>query len=88
MEELGCRSIQFLPVNPAATTYGRMGRFGRIFVALRFGAVDLALAKFYPMATPTEEFVELVDAIHTEHGNENETRLLINQTVFYRLAVY
>lgn len=62
--KLGCRIIQLLPVNPTPTTYARMGRFGSPFAALGFTAVDPALAEFDTRATPLEQFIELVDAIH------------------------
>lgn len=64
--KLGCRIIQLLPVHPTPTTYARMGRFGSPFAALGFTAIDTALAEFDPMATPLEQFIELVDAIHTK----------------------
>jgi len=61
---LGCRYIQLLPIHPTPTTYARMGRFGSPYAALSFTAVDPALAEFDPKATPLEQFVELVDAVH------------------------
>lgn len=61
---LGCRILHLLPVNPTPTTYGRMGRFGSPYAALNFTAVDPALAVFDPKATPLEQFIELVDAVH------------------------
>ena len=66
--ELGCPIIQLLPVHPTPTTYGRMGQFGSPYAALGFLSVDPALAQFDPKATPLEQFVELVDAIHARHG--------------------
>ncbi|MDZ7696796.1 MAG: alpha-amylase family glycosyl hydrolase [Deltaproteobacteria bacterium] len=65
---LGCRFIQLLPVFPTPTTYGRMGRFGSPYAALSFSEVDPALARFDSKATPLDQFVELVDAVHTRHG--------------------
>jgi len=66
--ELGCRLIQLLPIHPTPTTYGRMGRFGSPFAALSFKSVDPALAVFDPKATPVEQFIELVDAVHSRNG--------------------
>ncbi len=66
--ELGCRIIQLLPIHPTPTTYGRMGRFGSPYAALSFTAVDPALAEFDPRATPLEQFMELVDAVHERHS--------------------
>lgn len=68
MGELGCRIIQLLPVHPTPTTYARMGRYGSPYAALSFTSVDPALAEFDPRATPLEQFVELVDAIHERHA--------------------
>ena len=66
--ELGCRYVQLLPIHPTPTTYGRMGRFGSPYAALSFTDVDPALAEFDPKATPVEQFVELVDAVHARGG--------------------
>ncbi len=66
--ELGCRIIQLLPIHPTPTTYGRMGRFGSPYAALSFTGIDPALAVFDPAATPTEQFIELVDAIHERNA--------------------
>ncbi len=62
--ELGCRILQLLPIHPTPTTYARMGRFGSPYAALSFTEVDPALAEFDPKATPLEQFIELVDAVH------------------------
>lgn len=62
--ELGCRVIHLLPVHPTPTTYAKMGRFGSPYASLSFTAVDPSLAEFDPSATPLEQFIELVDAIH------------------------
>lgn len=62
--ELGCRILQLLPIHPTPTTYPRMGRFGSPYAALSFTAADPALAEFDPRATPLEQFIELVDAVH------------------------
>lgn len=65
---LGCPYIQLMPVHPTPTTYGRMGRFGSPYAAQSFTAVDPAMAEFDPRATPLEQFMELVDAVHARHG--------------------
>ncbi len=65
---LGCRFLHLLPVHPTPTTYARMGRFGSPYAALSFTAVDPALAEFDPKATPLEQFIELVDAVHTRNA--------------------
>ena len=66
--ELGCRILMLLPIHPTPTTYGRMGRFGSPYAALSFTAVDPALARFDPRATPLEQFIELVDAVHQRNA--------------------
>jgi predicted glycogen debranching enzyme len=66
--ELGCRILMLLPIHPTPTTYGRMGRFGSPYAALSFRSVDPALAVFDPKATPTEQFIELVDAVHRRNA--------------------
>jgi predicted glycogen debranching enzyme len=65
---LGCRVIHLLPIHPTPTTYARMGRFGSPYAALNFTDVDPALAEFDPAATPLEQFMELVDRIHSCSG--------------------
>jgi len=65
---LGCRILQLLPIHPTPTTYGRMGRFGSPYAALSFTEVDPALAKFDTTATPLEQFLELVDAVHARNA--------------------
>ncbi|MGE5256317.1 MAG: amylo-alpha-1,6-glucosidase [Hyphomicrobiales bacterium] len=66
--ELGCRILMLLPIHPTPTTYGRMGRFGSPYAALSFRGVDPALAVFDPKATPMEQFIELVDAVHRRNA--------------------
>ena len=50
-----------------------MGQFGSPYAALGFLSVDPALAEFDPKATPLEQFIELVDAVH-----ERQSKLLID----------
>ncbi|RLC30476.1 MAG: glycogen debranching protein [Deltaproteobacteria bacterium] len=77
--ELGCRIILLLPIHPTPTTYARMGRFGSPYAALSFTTVDPALAEFDPAATPMEQFVELIDAVH-ERGGKIFIDIAINHT--------
>jgi len=65
---MGCRALHLLPIHPTPTTYARMGRFGSPYAALDFSDVDPALAQFDPAATPLEQFMELVDAVHDHDG--------------------
>lgn len=65
---LGCRVLQLLPIHPTPTTFARMGRYGSPYAALSFTAVDPALAEFDPKATPLDQFIELVDAVHARAG--------------------
>ena len=66
--DLGCRLLMLLPIHPTPTTYARMGRFGSPYAALSFTEVDPALAQFDPHATPLEQFIELVDAVHQRNA--------------------
>jgi predicted glycogen debranching enzyme len=68
IDEIGCRILLLLPIHPTPTTYGRMGRFGSPYAALSFTAVDPALAEFDPHATPLEQFIELVEAVHQRNA--------------------
>ncbi|MDD5708787.1 MAG: alpha-amylase family glycosyl hydrolase, partial [Kiritimatiellae bacterium] len=61
---LGCRLLQLLPIHPVPTTFARMGRYGSPFAGLDFFAVDPALAEFDRRATPLDQLLELVDAVH------------------------
>ena len=65
---LGCRFVQLLPIHPTPTTYGRMGRFGSPYAALSFTNVDPSLAEFDSKATPLEQFIELVEAVHARNA--------------------
>ena len=73
---LGCRILQLLPIHPTPTTYARMGRFGSPYAALNFTEVDPALAEFDPKATPLEQFIELVDAVHAR-----DARILLDVAI-------
>ena len=65
VHKLGCNILHLLPVNPTPTTYARMGRFGSPYAALDFTAVNPELAEFDLTATPLDQFMELVDAVHS-----------------------
>ena len=77
--DLGCRALLLLPIHPTPTTYARMGRFGSPYAALNFTDVDPALAQFDPSATPLEQFMELVDAVHF-HGGYLFMDIAVNHT--------
>ncbi len=62
------RILQLLPIHPVPTTYARMGRYGSPFAALDFFAVDPALAEFDRQATPLDQFLELISAVHSRGG--------------------
>lgn len=66
--ELGSRIIQLLPIHPTPTCYGKMGRYGSPFASLDYFSVDPALAEFDLKATPLEQFIELVDAVHARQA--------------------
>ncbi len=67
-DRMKCRILHLLPVNPTPTVYGRMGRFGSPYASLDFTAVNPELAEFDKKATPLEQFIELVDAVHSKNG--------------------
>lgn len=67
-DRMKCRILHLLPVNPTPTVYGRMGRFGSPYASLDFTAVNPELAEFDKTATPLEQFLELVDAVHSKNG--------------------
>lgn len=67
-DTLNCRILQLLPIHPTPMAYGRMGRYGSPFAATDYFAVDPALADFDPAATPMQQFIELVDAVHAKGG--------------------
>ena len=62
--KLRSRIIQLLPIHPLPNSYGRMGRYGSPFASRDYFAVEPALAEFDVKATPLEQFLELVDAVH------------------------
>ncbi len=66
--QLNCKILHLLPINPTPTTYGKMGVFGSPYAALDFTAIDPSLAEFDKSATPLEQFIELVDQVHQEDG--------------------
>ncbi|MBO7146638.1 MAG: glycogen debranching enzyme N-terminal domain-containing protein [Lentisphaeria bacterium] len=67
-DRLNCRILHLLPVHPVPTVYGRMGRYGSPYAALDFTAVNPEYAEFDRKATPLDQFMELVDAVHRKKG--------------------
>jgi starch synthase (maltosyl-transferring) len=63
---LGFRIIQLLPIHPIPTTFGKMGSFGSPFAVLDYFNVDPSYAEFDKRTTPLEQFLELVDEIHSK----------------------
>jgi starch synthase (maltosyl-transferring) len=68
MEELGCRILHLLPVNPTPTTYARFGRLGSPYAALDLTAIDPALVVFDKRTTGADQFRELTYATHLRGG--------------------
>jgi predicted glycogen debranching enzyme len=68
MDELGCRILHLLPVNPTPTTYARMGRFGSPYAALDLTGIDPALIEFDRRTTGVDQFRELTHAVHIRGG--------------------
>jgi predicted glycogen debranching enzyme len=68
MDDLGCRILHLLPINPAPTTFARMGRFGSPYACLRLTGIDLALVEFDKRTTAVDQFRELAYAVHSKNG--------------------
>ena len=68
MDRMGFRIIQTLPPFPVPTTYAVMGDYGCPFAATDFLSVDPAMAEFDEYATPLDQFLELIDAVHSRRG--------------------
>lgn len=68
IDDLKCRIIHLLPINPVPTVYARMGRFGSPYASLDFTGIDPSLAEFDKKATPLDQFYELVDVIHLKNA--------------------
>lgn len=68
MGGMGFGIIQTLPPFPVPTTYAVMGEYGCPFAALDFYSVDPAMAEFDEYATPLDQFLELIDAVHARRG--------------------
>lgn len=66
VDELNCRIVHLLPINPTPTVFARMGRFGCPYAALDFTGIDPSLVEFDRKATPLDQFQELVDAVHAK----------------------
>ena len=67
-DELKCRILHLLPINPTPTVYGRMGVYGSPYAALDFTSIDPSLAEFDRYSTPLEQFCELCNAVHSKDG--------------------
>ena len=76
VDDLGCRIVHLLPINPSPTTFARYGRYGSPYAALDFTAIDPALIEHDRRSTPTEQFRELVDTIHRK-----DARLFIDLAI-------
>ena len=68
MDTMGFRIIQTLPPFPVPATYAVMGEYGCPFASLDFKSVDPAMAEFDEKTTPLDQFMELVDAVHSRGG--------------------
>ncbi|MBO4513079.1 MAG: hypothetical protein J5746_09945, partial [Victivallales bacterium] len=68
MDVLGFRIAMFLPVHPASAAFTGMGRFGSPFAPLDFRTVDSAMATFDRRTTPLQQFISLVDNVHSRGG--------------------
>ena len=67
-ENLRCRILHLLPVNPVPTTYARFGRFGSPYASLDLTAIDPALVEFDRRTTGVDQFCELTYEAHRLGG--------------------
>jgi predicted glycogen debranching enzyme len=79
VDQLGCRILQLLPVNPTPTTYARFGRFGSPYAALDLAAIDPALVVFDKRTTGVDQFRELTFSAHLR-GARVFLDIVINHT--------
>ena len=77
--ELGCRIVHLLPVNPTPTTMARMGRFGSPYAAQDLMGIDPALVDFDMKSTGVEQFRGLTNEAH-RLGGRVFLDLVINHT--------
>lgn len=68
IDDLGCRLLHLLPVNPVPTTYARFGRFGSPYACQDLLAIDPALVQFDKRTTGVDQFRELTYATHLKGG--------------------
>lgn len=68
MEDLGCRILHLLPINPTPTTFARMGRFGSPYACEDLITVDPALVEFDERTTGIDQFCELTQEVHCRGG--------------------
>jgi len=79
IDDLGCRIIHLLPINPTPTTYARYGRFGSPYAALDLTGIDPALVVFDRRSTGVEQFEELAHEVH-HRGARLVLDIVINHT--------
>ena len=69
VDDLGCRIIHLLPVNPTPTTFARFGRYGSPYASLDLTGIDPALVEFDKKATGIEQFCELTQEAHRKQAS-------------------
>ncbi|MSU36827.1 MAG: amylo-alpha-1,6-glucosidase [Pedosphaera sp.] len=79
IQDLGCRILHLLPVNPTPTTFARFGRCGSPYAGLDLTAIDPALIEFDQRTTGVQQFEELARATHGL-GGRLFIDLVINHT--------
>ncbi len=79
MDDLGCRILHLLPVNPTPTTFARFGRFGSPYACLDLTEVDPALVEMDQRTTGVQQFCELSHAVH-RRGGRVMLDMVINHT--------
>ncbi|MBN2803741.1 MAG: amylo-alpha-1,6-glucosidase, partial [Deltaproteobacteria bacterium] len=79
INDLGCRVLHLLPVNPTPTTTARMGRYGSPYASLDLAGIDPALVEFDRRTTGIDQFTELTREAH-HLGGRVMLDLVINHT--------
>lgn len=79
IDDLGCRIIQLMPVNPVPFTDTKLGRMGSPYAGKSLVDIDPSITTFDKKSTAIEQFEELTKAIH-QKGGKLFIDLVINHT--------
>lgn len=68
IDDLGCRIVQLMPVNPVPMAREKLGRMGSPYAAKSLVDIDPSIVEFDKRSTGVEQFCELAKAIHLKEG--------------------